>query len=319
MRLTHISDEAPNSIHQLPGQTAFYRGKVRDVYTILDKYVIMVATDRISAFDHILPRDIPGKGAILNRLAAYFLDKTQEIVPNWLIDVPMDHVSVGYKCTPFPVEMVVRNYLCGHALREYQEGKRIICGKELPEGLLPYQKLPEPIITPTTKAHEGHDEDISRAEIISRGLVNEEHYAEMEAYALDLFTYGTEYAHQRGLILADTKYEFGLLNGRVVLIDEIHTPDSSRYFYGEKYEEAVEQGLTPHQLSKEFVREWLISQGFQGLEGQHIPEITDDVVKSIAERYRELYHQILGAMPEIAIQDKAEFAQKLNQIAESLK
>jgi phosphoribosylaminoimidazole-succinocarboxamide synthase len=267
----------------LPGQTAFYRGKVRDVYSFEDK-LIMVATDRISAFDVILPRAIPFKGQVLNQIASHFLKATSDIVPNWLLSVPDPNVGVGLRCTTFPVEMVVRGYLAGHAWREYRSGKRSVCGVSLPEGLKENDKLPTPIITPTTKAHEGHDEDISREDIIAKGLVSEEEYAVLEKYTLALYAKGTEMAAEQGLILVDTKYEFGKLGDVIYLIDEIHTPDSSRYFYKDTYEESQQKGLAQKQLSKEFVREWLIANGFQGKDGQQMPEMDDErFVKSESE------------------------------------
>jgi len=277
-----------------PGQTGFYRGKVRDVYEIKDKYLVLIATDRISAFDHILPEPIPGKGAMLSDIAAHFLKLTSDIVPNWLIGMPDPRVSVGYKCEAIAIEMVIRGYLCGHALREYQLGKRIICGEKMPDGMKPYQAFPNPLITPSTKAKEGHDEDISKEEILKLGLVAPDIYKQLEDYTFRLFKKGQEYASERGLLLADTKYEFGILNGKITLIDEIHTPDSSRYYYAKGYNEAIETGVTPKQLSKEFVREWLMENGFQGREGETIPEMTPEVVKNIANRYAELYKIVMG-------------------------
>jgi len=279
---------------ELPGQTNFYRGKVRDVYEIDNQYLVMVASDRISAFDVILPREIPGKGAILNTIAAFFLEMTRHEVPNWLMKVPDGRVSIGRKCDPFPVEMVIRGYLCGHALRQYNAGKRTLCGVEMPENMKPYEAFPEPIITPSTKAHEGHDEDISREEILSRRLVSEADYIILEKYTRQLFEAGSKYAKERGLILADTKFEFGKRDGTIYLIDEILTPDSSRYFYEEGYKEHIAAGTTPIQLSKEFVREWLMANGFQGLEGQKIPEMTDEVVTMIVNRYKELFKLVTG-------------------------
>ncbi len=278
---------------QFPGQTGFYRGKVRDVYSFADK-LVMVASDRISAFDVVLPRAIPFKGQVLNQLAAHFLEATRDIVPNWLLSVPDPNVSVGRRCETFPVEMVVRGYLSGHAWREYKAGRRMICGVSLPEGLKESDRLPLPIITPTTKAHEGHDEDISREEIISKGLVAEEEYVQLEKYALALFQKGTEMAAEQGLILVDTKYEFGKYEGAIYLIDEIHTPDSSRYFYLDTYEANQQAGLPQRQLSKEFVREWLIANGFQGKEGQEVPVMDDERVGMISERYIELYEKVTG-------------------------
>jgi phosphoribosylaminoimidazole-succinocarboxamide synthase len=278
------------------GQTGFYRGKVREVYEINNKYLVMIASDRISAFDHILPRAIPCKGTILNTLAAGFLDITKDVAPNWLINVPDPRVSIGYKCEAFPVEMVIRGYLCGHALRLYVAGKREICGVTMPEGMKPYDAFPGPLITPTTKAKEGHDEDISREEIISKGLVSEADYRKLEEYTRKLYAKGVEYAFGRGLVLADTKYEFGSLNGQITLIDEIHTPDSSRYFYKDSLESSgAGNELAPKQLSKEFVREWLMENGFQGREGESIPEMTDEVVDGISRRYLELYQAVAGS------------------------
>lgn len=278
----------------LANQTGFYRGKVRDVYEIASNYLVLIASDRISAFDHILPRPIPGKGAILNTIAAHFLNLTKDIVPNWLLDVPDGRVSVGYKCETYPVEMVIRGYLCGHALRQYNAGKRMLCGVPMPEGMRPYEPFPEPIITPTTKAHEGHDEDISREEILKRGIVSEPEYTQLENYTRALYAAGQKYAAGRGLILADTKYEFGRRNGKIYLIDEVHTPDSSRYFHAEGYQEHIAAGTTPKQLSKEFVREWLMENGFQGREGDMMPEMSDKVVERIVNRYRELFELVTG-------------------------
>jgi Phosphoribosylaminoimidazolesuccinocarboxamide (SAICAR) synthase len=275
-------------------QTGFYRGKVRDVYTIADKYLAMVATDRISAFDVVLPRAIPYKGQVLNQIAAKFLRATADIVPNWVVDVPDPCVTIGRLCQPFKVEMVIRGYLSGHAWREYQAGKRELCGERLPQGLLENDRLPAPIITPTTKAAVGHDEDISREEILRQGIVSEADYAQLEGYTRALFARGTELAAERGLILVDTKYEFGQLDGKIYLIDEIHTPDSSRYFYADTYDQLQREGKPQRQLSKEFVRKWLIDNGFQGKEGQQIPEMTDEIITSIAERYIELFEHITG-------------------------
>lgn len=277
----------------LPGQTAFYRGKVRDVYSVGNR-LVMVASDRISAFDHILPRAIPFKGAVLNQMAAYFLNATRDICPNWLISSPDPNVAIGYRCEPVRVEMVIRGYLAGHAARTYAAGLRELCGVALPEGMKENDCFPEPIITPTTKAEEGHDEDISREEILARGLVSEEDYIQMEAYTRALFQRGTEMAAAQGLILVDTKYEFGKLDGKVVLMDEIHTPDSSRYFYAEGYAERQARGERQKQLSKEFVREWLMANGFQGKEGQQMPVMPDEFVNEISERYIELYEKVTG-------------------------
>jgi phosphoribosylaminoimidazole-succinocarboxamide synthase len=277
----------------LPGQTAFYRGKVRDVYSVGNR-LVMVASDRISAFDHILPRAIPFKGAVLNQMAAYFLNATRDICPNWLVSSPDPNVAIGYRCEPVRVEMVIRGYLAGHAARTYAAGLRELCGVALPEGMKENDRFPEPIITPTTKAEEGHDEDISRAEILARRLVSEEDYIQMEAYTRALFQRGTEMAAAQGLILVDTKYEFGKLDGKVVLMDEIHTPDSSRYFYAEGYAERQARGERQKQLSKEFVREWLMANGFQGKEGQQMPVMPDEFVNEISERYIELYEKVTG-------------------------
>ena len=276
-----------------PEQTGFYSGKVRDVYYLGD-IMAMVATDRISAFDVVLPKAIPDKGRVLNQIAALNLKATKDLVPNWVIDTPDPNVTIGFKCEPFPVEMVVRGYLAGHAWREYNAGKRSICGVALPEGLKENDKLPRPIITPTTKAQVGHDEDISRDEIFSRGLVSIPDYKVLEDYSMKLYRKGAELAAQRGLILVDTKYEFGKHNNTIFLIDEVHTPDSSRYFYADGYEERQERGDPQKQLSKEFVRQWLIENGFQGKEGQQVPEMTDDIVASISGRYKELYQQFTG-------------------------
>ena len=275
------------------GQTGFYKGKVRDVYYFGDT-VAMVATDRISAFDVVLPRAIPDKGRVLNQIAARNLEATKNLVPNWVIKTPDPNVTIGFKCDPFAVEMVVRGYLAGHAAREYKAGKRMLCGVALPEGLKENDKLPAPVITPTTKASVGHDEDISRKEILTRGIVSKEDYLRLEAYTLKLFEKGTQLADERGLILVDTKYEFGKHNGAIYLIDEVHTPDSSRYFYKQGYGERQQKGEPQKQLSKEFVRQWLIENGFQGKAGQQVPEMTDEIVQSISERYQELYKQMTG-------------------------
>ena len=283
----------PETNFQFPGQTAFYKGKVRDVYSFENR-LVMVATDRISAFDVILPRAIPYKGQVLNQIAAHFLTATADIVPNWLQEVPDPNVSMGIKCNAYPVEMVVRGYLAGHAWREYSAGKRSVCGVSLPDGLKENDKLPQPIITPTTKAHEGHDEDISREEILSQGLVSLDEYEHLERYTLALFNRGTEMAADQGLILVDTKYEFGELDGTIYLIDEIHTPDSSRYFYKDVYDENQRLNQPQKQLSKEFVREWLIQNGFQGKEGQSVPVMDDDRIQMISERYIELFEKVSG-------------------------
>ena len=276
------------------GQKSVYHGKVRDVYNIKDDLMVMVATDRISAFDVVLPKGIPYKGQVLNQIAAKFLDATADILPNWKLATPDPMVTVGLKCEGFRVEMIVRGYLAGSAWREYKAGARTLCGVPLPEGMVENQKFPTPIVTPTTKADEGHDENISREEIIRTGLVSKEDYDQLERYALALFQRGTEIAAQKGLILVDTKYEFGKRDGKIYLIDEIHTPDSSRYFYAEGYEERLAKGEHQRQLSKEFVREWLMDNGFQGKEGQQVPEMTDEIVNSISDRYIELYEHITG-------------------------
>ena len=277
-----------------PGQQSVYHGKVRDVYHLGDR-LVMVATDRISAFDVILPKGIPFKGQVLNQIAAKFLDATADICPNWKMATPDPMVTVGVLCEGYPLEMIVRGYLCGSAWRAYKSGVREICGVKLPEGMRENEKFPQPIITPTTKAEYGeHDADISKEEILSRGLVSPEEYAVLEKYTLALFQRGTEIAAKRGLILVDTKYEFGKHNGTIYLMDEIHTPDSSRYFYAEGYEERFEKGEAQRQLSKEFVREWLMDNGFQGKEGQTVPEMTDEIVKRISDRYIELYEHITG-------------------------
>ena len=277
-----------------PGQVSKYVGKVRDVYDIDGKYIILVATDRISAFDVVLPKGIPCKGQVLNQIASRFLDKTSDIVPNWKIAEVDPMATVGLMCEPFKVEMVVRGYLAGHAWREYQAGKRSLCGEPLPEGLRENEKLPHPIITPTTKASEGHDEDVSRDEIIAAGLVSAEDYAQLEKYTLALYQRGCELAAKMGLILMDTKYEFGKKDGKIYLMDEIHTPDSSRYIYAEGYEDRLARGERQKQLSKEFVREWLMAGGFQGKAGQQVPPMTEEVVAGITDRYIELYEHITG-------------------------
>lgn len=278
----------------LPGQTNFYKGKVRDVYTIADKYMVMVVSDRISAFDVVLPRTIPYKGQVLNQIASQFLDMTEDIVPNWKISTPLPNTTIGYKCETFPVEMVVRGNLTGHAWRTYKSGKRELCGITMPDGMMENDFFPKPILTPTTKAHIGHDEDISREEIISSGLVSQKEYEQLEKYTLALFDRGREIAKSRGLILVDTKYEFGKIDGKIYLIDEIHTPDSSRYFYIEGFDERQKNGESQKQLSKEFVREWLMENGFQGKEGQQVPEISEEIAGQISERYIELYEVVTG-------------------------
>ena len=277
-----------------PGQKSFYKGKVRDVYNINDDYLVMVVSDRISAFDVVLPKGIPFKGQVLNQIAAKFLDATADIVPNWKIATPDPMVTVGHLCEPFKVEMVIRGYLTGHAWRQYRAGIRKLCGIQMPDGMKESQAFPEPIITPTTKAAEGHDEDISREDIIKQGLVSAEEYTMLEEYTHSLFRRGTLMAAEKGLILVDTKYEFGKKGDQIFLIDEIHTPDSSRYFYAEGYEDRLARGENQKQLSKEFVRQWLIENGFQGLEGQNVPEMSDDLVNQISERYIELFENITG-------------------------
>ena len=288
----------------LPRQEGVYKGKVRDVYNLADGYMVMVVTDRISAFDVVLPEGIPYKGQVLNQIAAQFLDATEDIVPNWKIATPDPMVTFGRYCEPYMVEMVIRGYLTGHAWREYKAGKRELCGVPLPEGMIENQKFPEPVITPTTKALEGHDEDISRDEIIKQGLVSEEEYTKLENYTRALFKRGTEMAAEKGLILVDTKYEFGKAQGQIYLIDEIHTPDSSRYFYADGYEQRQQNGEKQKQLSKEFVRQWLIDNGFQGKQGQKMPHMEEDFVNSVSERYIELFENITGSEFERAdIQD----------------
>ena len=280
-----------------PGQTGFYRGKVRDVYYFDDK-IVMVATDRISAFDVILPKPVPLKGAILNTIAFINLKATEDIVKNWCLDMPDPNVTIGVKAEPFSIEMVIRSYLSGHAWREYKEGKRFICGVPMPGGMKENEKFPKPIITPSTKANEGHDEDISKEEIIERGLVEKSDYEKLETITRQLFERGTEIADERGLILVDTKYEFGKFQGEIVLIDEIHTPDSSRYFYKDGYAEKQEKSEPQRQLSKEFVREWLISEGFMGQKGQTVPEMTEEIVSTITARYQELFEKFTGEKME---------------------
>nr|WP_315153554.1 phosphoribosylaminoimidazolesuccinocarboxamide synthase [uncultured Flavobacterium sp.] len=291
-----MSNTITTTNFNFPNQKSVYRGKVREVYNINDDLLVMIATDRLSAFDVVLPKGIPYKGQILNQIATKFMELTQDIVPNWLIATPDPSVAVGHLCEPFKVEMVIRGYVSGHAAREYALGKRQICGVTMAEGLKENDKFPEPIITPTTKADNGsHDEDISREDILSKGIVTEEDYLVLEKYTRALFQRGTEIAASRGLILVDTKYEFGKTkDGVIVLIDEIHTPDSSRYFYSEGYQERQDSGEEQKQLSKEFVRRWLIQNGFQGLEGQSIPDMTDDYIETVSDRYIELYENILG-------------------------
>jgi phosphoribosylaminoimidazole-succinocarboxamide synthase len=283
------------SAFHFPGQKSIYNGKVRDVYTLENDFLVIVASDRISAFDYILPKPIPYKGQVLNQLAAKFLKATSDIVPNWLLGTPDPSVAVGHACEPFKVEMVIRGYLAGHAAREYKAGKRMLCGVKLPEGMIENDKFPQPIITPATKAESGHhDEDISREDIIAKGIVSKEDYEQLEKYTYALFERGSQIAAERGLILVDTKYEFGKKNGKIYLIDEIHTPDSSRYFYADGYAERQAKGEKQKQLSKEFVREWLIANNFQGFEGQTMPVMPDDFVNTVTDRYIELYEKITG-------------------------
>lgn len=279
---------------QFPKQVGFYRGKVRDVYYLEGDKMVIIASDRISAFDVVLPKPIPYKGQILNQIAWDFLEATRDIVPNWAEASPHPQVTIGKKCKPFAIEMVIRGYLAGHAAREYKAGKRNLCGVPLPEGLKENDPFPSPIITPSTKAKEGHDEDISREDIIRQGIISKEHYEALEAYTQALFKRGSEMARQKGLILVDTKYEFGLWQNKIFLIDEIHTPDSSRYFYADTYDENQRKGLPQRQLSKEFVRQWLIENGFQGKEGQQIPEMTENTLELISKRYVELYEKLTG-------------------------
>lgn len=282
------------SSFSFPGQTQFYKGKVRDVYTISDKLLVMIASDRISAFDVILPKPIPNKGQVLNQVAAYMLNATKDICNNWLLDTPAPNVSIGKKCVPFKVEMVVRGNLTGHAWRTYHSGERVLCGVKLDEGLKENDFFSTPIITPSTKAEEGHDEDISREQIIQRNIVPEEDYVQLENYALQLFARGKEIAKKRGLILVDTKYEFGKLGDEIILIDEVHTPDSSRYFYADGFDERQQKGEKQKQLSKEFVREWLIENNFMGKEGQRVPEMSEEWISIIRNRYIELYEKLIG-------------------------
>ncbi len=289
-----MSNALTRTDYNFPGQKSVYHGKVRDVYNISDEFLVMVATDRISAFDVVLPKGIPYKGQVLNQIASRFLDATQDIVPNWKIASPDPNVTIGHFCQPFKVEMVIRGYLTGHAWRMYRDGKRELCGVPLPEGMIENQRFDAPIITPTTKAEEGHDQDISREEIFASGLVSREAYEQLEAYTRKLFRRGTQMAAEKGLILVDTKYEFGKKNKTVYLIDEIHTPDSSRYFYANGYEQRQAKGEKQKQLSKEFVRQWLIENGFQGKEGQKIPTMDEAFVNSVSERYIELYEKITG-------------------------
>lgn len=299
-----------------PNQSAFYRGKVRDVYSIGSDLLVMIASDRISAFDVILPRPIPYKGQVLNQIAAYMLNATKDICPNWLLDVPAPNVSIGKRCEPFKIEMVVRGNLTGHAWRTYSSGKRVLCGATMPDGMKENDYFPTPIITPSTKAAEGHDEDISPGEIINSGLAGADEWKILSDYALKLFARGKEIAAKRGLILVDTKYEFGKLNGEIVLMDEIHTPDSSRYFYAEGFEERQNKGERQKQLSKEFVREWLIANNFMGKEGQTVPEMSDEWVDTISKRYIELYEKVIG---QEFVPRKLNKEETYNSIIDSLK
>lgn len=313
-----MSNTIQQSDFKFTGLQKVYHGKVRDVYFIEKDLLVMVASDRISAFDHILPRTIPYKGQVLNQIAAYFLASTEDIVPNWVMSVPDATVTIGKRCEPYKIEMVIRGYLSGHAWREYHSGKRMICGVAMPDGMKENDKFPSPIITPATKAEEGHDEDISREDIISQGIVSEEEYLLLEQYTRALFERGTEMAAKQELILVDTKYEFGKANDQIYLIDEIHTPDSSRYFYAEGYNERQAKGEKQKQLSKEFVREWLIENGFQGLEGQTMPDMPDDFVRKVSERYIELYENITGQTFVKA--DNSELEQRVyNNVEEALK
>ena len=295
-RTYNMSNTIVSTNFNFPNQQSVYKGKVREVYNIDNDTLVMIATDRLSAFDVVMPKGIPYKGQILNQIATKMMKATEDIVPNWLMATPDPNVAVGYLCEPFKVEMVIRGYLSGHAAREYKAGKRMLCGVPMPDGMKENDKFPEPIITPATKAEKGdHDEDISREEILAKGIVSEADYLKLEEYTHKLFQRGTEIAAERGLILVDTKYEFGkTIDGKIVLIDEIHTPDSSRYFYADGYEARQENGETQKQLSKEFVRQWLISNGFQGLEGQQVPDMSDDYINSVSERYIELYENITG-------------------------
>tara|TARA_B100001287_G_C22624736_1_gene501893 strand:+ start:66 stop:1004 length:939 start_codon:yes stop_codon:yes gene_type:complete len=296
-----------------PNQKGVYNGKVRDVYNINDEFLTMIVTDRISAFDVVLPKGIPFKGQVLNQLAKKFLKSTEDIVPNWMISSPDPNVTIGHFCEPFKIEMVIRGYLTGHAWRTYKSGKREICGVEMPEGMVEHQKFPTPIITPTTKAEFGHDEDISREDILRKGLVEEKDYLKLEEYTRAVFQRGSEMADERGLILVDTKYEFGKKDGKIFLIDEIHTPDSSRYFYKDGFQERQENGEPQKQLSKEFVREWLMENGFQGKDGQKIPEMNKQFVKSVSERYIELFEKVSGTKFE-----KPDFENPLERIEKNI-
>jgi len=307
-----MSNAVKETHFDFPGQIGFYKGKVRDVY-IFEKELVVVASDRISAFDVVLPKPIPFKGQVLNQIAAKFLAATSDIVPNWVTAIPDPNVTIGKKCEPFKVEMVIRGYMAGHAAREYKSGKRILCGVEMPENLRENDPFPEPIVTPTTKASEGHDEDISKEAILAQGIVSLEDYAVLEKYTRVLFKRGQEMASEMGLILVDTKYEFGKFGDEILLIDEIHTPDSSRYFYADGYEENQDKGLPQKQLSKEFVRQWLIANGFQGKEGQSVPEMTDEIVESISDRYIELFEKITGEKFQ-----KAETSEISNRIEKAI-
>ncbi|UMB55086.1 phosphoribosylaminoimidazolesuccinocarboxamide synthase [Lutibacter sp. A64] len=291
-----MSNTINNTAYNFPKQKSFYKGKVREVYNINDEILVMIASDRLSAFDVVMPKQIPYKGQILNQIASKMMDATKDIVPNWIVAIPDPNVAIGHLCEPFKVEMVIRGYMSGHAAREYKAGKRLLCGVPMPEGMKENDKFPEPIITPATKAEDGdHDEDISKEAIISKGIVSKEDYEVLEKYTRTLFKRGTEIAAERGLILVDTKYEFGKTkDGKILLIDEIHTPDSSRYFYAEGYEERQSRGEAQKQLSKEFVRQWLIANDFQGLEGQKVPDMSDEKIQEISERYIELYENIIG-------------------------
>lgn len=312
-----MSNTITETNFKFPGQKSVYKGKVRDVYSLEDDRLVMIASDRLSAFDVVMPKGIPYKGQILNQIATKMMEKTSDIVPNWLEATPDPNVAVGKKCEPFKVEMVIRGYMSGHAAREYKAGKRELCGVSMPEGLKENDKFPEPIITPATKAEHGdHDEDISRENIIKRGIVSEEDYLKLEDYTRKLFQRGTEIAAKQDLILVDTKYEFGkTADGEIVLIDEIHTPDSSRYFYKKGYQERQERGEAQKQLSKEFVRQWLISNGFQGLEGQSVPEMSNDYIESVSERYIELYENITGEKFEKA--DVSDIENRIRKNVES--
>jgi len=300
-----MADAVTKTNFSFPGQKSLYHGKVRDVYNINDEYLVMVATDRISAFDVVLKRGIPYKGQVLNQIAIQFLDASSDFVPNWKIATPDPMVTIGKYCEPFPVEMIIRGYLTGSSWRTYKSGAREICGVPIPEGMKEHERFPEPIVTPTTKAAEGHDEDISKEEIIRNGLISSEDFKKLEKYTRELFERGSKIAAEKGLILVDTKYEFGKIGDQIYLIDEIHTPDSSRYFYADTYEENFAKGLAQKQLSKEFVREWLMENGFQGKEGQTEPEMSDEKVREISERYIELYEHITGSKFEYADSENA--------------